>query len=196
MPIKQIIGSITVILAFISYIPYIKDTLSGKTKPHAFSWLIWFMLTTIGFSIQIANGAGPGAWFNGVMIVVSGVIMVLGFMKGRKEIVFADWISLFLAIIAIYYWLVAKDETLSLILVISADALGLVPTLRKSFVHPHSETLATYAINAFRITLAVFAIEKFSFLTSAYHFYMIAANVLLVFILVSRRRFASESKNG
>jgi len=177
-----------VLLAIISYIPYIKDTLKGKTKPHAFSWLIWFILTGIGFFIQMESGAGAGAWFNGVMFFICGFIMVFGFIKGRKEIVFVDWISLILAFIAMYFWIVVQELTLSIILVILADAFGLIPTIRKSFVHPYSETMETYAINSLRVVIAVFALEKFSFLTASYHIYMIGANIVVVGILLLRRK--------
>ena len=187
---KQILGGITVLLAIISYIPYLKNTISGKTRPHAFSWLIWLILTTVGFFIQISNGAGAGAWFNGLMIIICAVIMTFGFIKGRKEIVFIDGICMALAFIAIYYWLIIKEPTLSLILVVVADALGMIPTIRKSYIHPYSETLETYAINAFRITIAIFALEKFSFLTASYHVYMILATILMVSLLTLRRKYS------
>ncbi len=185
---KEILGLITVILAMGSYVPYIKNALFGKTRPHAFSWLIWTILTGVGFFIQTANGAGPGAWFNGVMTVVCAILTVIGFVKGRKEIISYDWISFILAFVAIYLWLVEKDPTISIAFVIVADALGMVPTVRKSFVHPYSETMETYAINAFRVFLAIFALDKFTFVTASYHVYMICANMLLVAILVLRRK--------
>ena len=136
MPYKEIVGTITLILVLISYIPYIRDIILGKTKPHFFSWLIWFILTTVGFFIQIQNGAGAGAWFNGLMIFICGFIMINGFTKGKKEIMPVDYISLLLALIAVYLWLIVKDQTLSIILVILADFFGFVPTLRKMYIYP------------------------------------------------------------
>jgi len=185
---KQILGGLAVLLTIISYIPYIKDILKGKTRPHAFSWLIWFILTGIGFFIQIEGGAGAGAWFNGVMFFICGFIMVYGFIKGRKEIVIADWVSLILAFIAMYFWLIVKDPMLSITLVIIADALGLIPTIRKSLIHPHSETVETYAINAVRVCFGILALSKFSFLTASYHIYMIIANLLVVGVIIIKRK--------
>jgi len=34
--LKNIIGIIATLLVFIGYIPYIKDIVKGKTKPHIF----------------------------------------------------------------------------------------------------------------------------------------------------------------
>lgn len=188
---KQILGIITLILVVIGYIPYIKDVLVGKTKPHAFSWLVWGVLTAIGFFIQITNQAGPGAWFNGLMVLVCAFIMVMGFIKGKKEIIFIDFIVLALASIATYLWLIVKEPILSMILVITADFLGTVPTIRKSYVHPYTETLITWAISVIRITIGIFALERLSFLTASYHFYMVIVNTTIVMILVLRRRYLS-----
>lgn len=188
MVYKQILGALAVFLALVSYFPYVRDIMKGETKPHAFSWLIWLILTAVGFFIQMENGAGPGAWFNGFMIFVCAFIMIAGIAKGRSEIIFVDWICLALASIATYFWLVAKDPYISITLVIAADALGTIPTIRKSYIHPHTETIETYAINAFRIFLAIFALEKISFITASYHVYMILANALLVSVLLVRRK--------
>lgn len=38
---KEIIGVTAVLLAFISYAPYIRDILKGRTKPHVYSWFVW-----------------------------------------------------------------------------------------------------------------------------------------------------------
>jgi uncharacterized protein with PQ loop repeat len=37
---KEVIGIIAVIFTFVGYIPYIMDTIKGKTKPHIYSWFI------------------------------------------------------------------------------------------------------------------------------------------------------------
>ena len=103
-------------------------------------------------------------------------------------IVSFDYISLILALVAVYFWIVIKDPMASIILVMLADFFGLIPTIRKSYVYPYSETIATYYINTFRLIIATFALEKFTFLTSSYHFYMIAGNLMMVTMLLVRRQ--------
>ena len=62
MVYKELLGAVAIIIGFISYLPYFRDIFKGKTKPHAFSWLIWAILTAIGFAGQISDNAGPGSW--------------------------------------------------------------------------------------------------------------------------------------
>jgi len=59
MDYKVILGTVAVVMALYSYVPYIKDIFAGKTKPHAFTWLIWGLLTSIAFFGQMADRGGP-----------------------------------------------------------------------------------------------------------------------------------------
>ena len=38
--IKTILGIVAMALSVISYVPYVRDTLSGKTTPHVYTWLV------------------------------------------------------------------------------------------------------------------------------------------------------------
>src|SRR5579862_3340643 len=117
MSYKEVLGIIAVIITIISYIPYLCDILKGKTKPHAFSWFIWSILTFIAFFGQLAGGGGAGSWVNGFTGVICFIIFIFGIIKGRTNIVFVDWISLVGAFIAIIFWYVTKGPLLSVIFI-------------------------------------------------------------------------------
>lgn len=38
---KILLGYLSVLIAFVSYIIYFRQISAGKIKPHAFSWFIW-----------------------------------------------------------------------------------------------------------------------------------------------------------
>jgi len=48
---KEVIGTVTVLLTFAGYTPYIRDTLKGKTHPHAYSWFVWGLIAVLNFAI-------------------------------------------------------------------------------------------------------------------------------------------------
>jgi len=49
---KNILGIIATVLVFIGYIPYLRDIVKGKTKPHIYSWFLWCFVTLIAFALQ------------------------------------------------------------------------------------------------------------------------------------------------
>jgi len=101
-------------------------------------------------------------------------------------------IFLFLALASIFLWLVINQPIWSAILVVLTDILGFGPTLRKSWNKPHSETLFTWWVAAFRHSFGTFALEKFNFLTLLYPIAWSATNLIFCIILLIRRKMVKK----
>ena len=84
MDYKVILGVISIILALISFVPYLLDLIRNKTKPHIFSWLIWTLLMAIGFFAQMNN---TQLAFNFVESLISGCFFALLFIKGKNLLI-------------------------------------------------------------------------------------------------------------
>ncbi|KKU87935.1 MAG: hypothetical protein UY16_C0016G0027 [Candidatus Gottesmanbacteria bacterium GW2011_GWA2_47_9] len=188
LTIKYLIGVIAVLLTFVGYVPYIRDTIKGKTKPHVYSWFLWGFVTIIAFALQVSGNAGIGSLVTLAAALVSFVIFALGLRNGKKDITKADTAFFIAALIAIVIWVFAKQPVLSVILISTIEMLGFVPTVRKSWNKPHSETLFTYALNAFRHGLSIFALQRYSIVTWLYPVTWTLANGLFSIILLIRRR--------
>lgn len=187
---KEILGAIAVILTFVGYIPYVKDILKGKTHPHVYSWFLWGLITIIVFALQISDHAGPGAFVTLTAGILCLVVLLLGIKFGKKDITVLDTGLLVLTLIAIFVWLFAKRPILSVILVTLADLLAFMPTIRKSWNKPDTETLIHYQINTFRFVLAIFALTHYSIITALYPVTWLFANGLFSVYLIVRRKKA------
>ena len=187
--VKNVLGIIATFLVFIGYIPYLKDILKGKTKPHLYSWFLWTFVTLITFALQISGGAGIGAFVTLAAATMCIAVIILGFIKKSKvKIVWIDTVFLILAFIALGLWLIAKQPVLSAILTTIIDLLGFAPTVRKSWENPYSETLAFYYLNSFRWSLGVIALQKYSIVTALYPITWLISNSLFTIMLVIRRK--------
>lgn len=187
MYIKQILAAIAITMSFISYIPYIRDIVKGKTKPHAFTWLIWTILSTVGFAAQISDNAGPGAYMNLVNITIGIYIIFVGF-KYKSNIVKSDYISLIVSLLTIPLWIITKNPFWSIILIIIIDIFAFIPTVRKSLINPHSETIETYFINSFKHLLSISALTRYTPITSLYPSYLVFINSVFGIMLIIRRK--------
>src|SRR4051812_33924000 len=113
---KTLLAVIASGIAIYSYIPYVRNILGGKTKPHVFSWFIWSLLTGIGFFAQLSDNGGPGAWVSGLTATVCfGIFVLAALRKGEKEIVTLDWLCLFGAFIALGLWAVTDTPLFSVV---------------------------------------------------------------------------------
>jgi uncharacterized protein with PQ loop repeat len=147
MDYKTVISIIAVILTFVGYIPYLKDTFSGKTTPHIYTWFIWGFVTAIAYGLQVSAGAGVGSWVTLAVVIISAIIFLSGLKNGKKDIKTINTVFLILSFVALILWLIAKQPIMSVILVSTIDLLGFVPTIRKSWNKPYSETLFSYQLN-------------------------------------------------
>lgn len=185
---KTILGTIAVLMVFIGYIPYLRDSIKGKTKPHMFSWLVGMTISFIAFGLQIQDKAGPGAFVTLSAAIISAVILVLAIKNEDKDITKIDFVALLLSGGALAFWLIAKDPVISTIFVILAETLSFLPTVRKSWSDPYSETLSSYVINSIRFTIALVALHNYSFVSMGYPVTWLFLNGAFALILIHRRK--------
>lgn len=189
---KEAIGIIAIILAFVGYAPYIRDIIKGKTHPHAYSWFVWAFITIIIFALQINDNGGAGAYVTLAAGLAAFLVFVLGLIYGKHDITKSDTLFFVSALVATAIWVFAKAPVLSVTLLVFIDMLGFVPTIRKSWNKPHSETVFLYQLGAFRHGLSILALTSYTFVTVLFPATWALANLLFVIILVSRRHQLSN----
>lgn len=187
MQYRDLLGIAATVIALISYIPYFRDIFARKTKPHAFTWLIWGVLTLIAFVGQLVDHAGPGAWVTGFTAFVCLAIALLAALNGVRNIVRLDWIALAGAAVALLVWYLTRGPLLSVILITVIDNLGFVPTLRKSYHRPFEETMSTFVLSGIKWMLGIFALAHLSVTTALFPFSIVVASWLFVIMLLVRR---------
>lgn len=188
MDLKLALALVSITMAIVAYIFYFRDIFAGKTKPHAFTWLVWATLTAIAFAGQMYDGAGSGAYVTGVTAVVSFIIFGFAITGGEKNITRSDKFYLAGAALAVVPWLLTSQPLVSVILITLIDFLGFLPTIRKSYHKPYEETLITYLLSGLKFVLAIIALENYTIVTWLYPASLVLANLLFVVLLLVRRR--------
>jgi hypothetical protein len=185
---KELISIIAVVMTFAAYVPYYRDILKGKTHPHIYSWSLWGLLTILIVALQIKGGAGPSTFITASAGLLCIGVIVLGLKRGKRDITTSDTIVALLALVAITFWLVVDQPLIAIILAVTADLLAFIPTVRKSWNKPHSETLSMYVTNTIRFMMAVIALENFTLLAALWPVAWAVGNGLFSVMLVIRRR--------
>ncbi|MEW8506466.1 MAG: hypothetical protein AB2598_07155 [Candidatus Thiodiazotropha sp.] len=186
--VKELFSGLAVAITFIAFLPYIRSILSGRTKPHVFSWIIWGSTTFIVFLAQLEDGGGIGAWPIGISGVITLIIAFLAYLKASDiTITRLDWSFFAAAMASLPLWYVTSDPTWAVILLTVIDVIGFGPTIRKAFAHPYDEDLTFFALFVVRNLLVIAALENYSIATLL--FPAVIAGVCLIFIiLVIHRR--------
>jgi hypothetical protein len=156
----KLFAIISITLATIRYGTYLYTIYQGRTKPHAFSWLLWGTVTGIGTLAQFALNAGPSAW---AMAFVSGTclfIAALAFFIGERNYTKSDWIALITALLAIPIWQITQEPVTALFITIIIDILSYWPTIRKSHTNPQTEPPISVSLAGLRYFLMLLAIPE------------------------------------
>ncbi len=185
---RDFLGLAATIVAFVSFIPYFRDIFARRTNPHAFTWLIWGVLTVIAFLGQLSDHAGPGAWVTGFTALVCLAIAGIAATSGQRTIARIDWIALAGAAIALAIWFLTRGPLLSVILITVIDNIGFIPTLRKSYTHPYEETISTFGLGGLKWVLGLLALERVSVITVLFPLAIVVQSWLFVVMLIIRRR--------
>lgn len=192
METKAVLSGIAVVLTIVGYAPYIIDILKGKTKPHIFSWLSGSVAATIATLLQLLGGAGVGAWVMSTVAIACFIIFLLSFKYGTKDITKSDVAVLLLSFTVLLLWLVADQPVLSIILLTVSQLLAFLPTIRKSWHDPYSETTVFYQISGVRHIFAILALEQFNILTALYSLAWVVSNFGTALMLSIRRKVVDK----
>ena len=195
MQFEEIIGGLSIIITICTYIPYLKDTYTGKVTPHPFSWFIWSSLVAIIYAAQIWDNAGPGSWVYGFLTLLFFAIAILSLKRGKRHITKIDTVLFGGGVLSIPIWIVTNDPTWSVILISVIFTIAMIPTFRKCYKEPYSEVIYLYAIDTLRNLMAILALTNFTVITALFPITLMINNAGLAVFLVVRRSILKQHDN-
>jgi len=195
MNIKLIFVILSSLVSISCFVPYIIDIFKGTTKPHSYSWIIWTILQTAGVIAMASAGAGWGIASLSIGAILCGFIFILSFFYGTHNIKTFDTICLIGALIAIVIYFFLHSAILSIIIVTITDLVGFLPTIRKSYEEPETETSLTYILSSISSILAIGALTIFNFTTSLYLLSLVLSNGICAIIIITRKKSLKKQIN-
>jgi len=185
---KDLLAAIAIVLTFFMYVPYIRSIHQGRTKPHAFSWIIWTIGTLVVFLAQLVSHGGAGAWPMGVSEVFTAYVAALAFLnRTDTSITRTDWAFLAIAVAALPCWWLTSDPLLTVVLLTGIELAGFGPTYRSASNRPHEERIGFFLLGAVRNVLAVAALEHYSLTTVLFPSAKVLVTIILVAVVWYRR---------
>ncbi len=190
--IKLFFVVIAVIIGLMAFTPYVRDIFLRKTKPHVYTWLIW--LITQG-TATVGLWYGHGGWGTLALLfgtVVCFIVFILALKFGTKNITRSDTAVLVLAVLAIIIWRQLDSPLLAIFMVSFIDVIGYLPSFRKTFAEPWTETLGSWQMAVVANIFSILALSEYNFLTLTYLIAITIANMIMAMICVMRRRMVPK----
>ena len=185
---KELLGLLGVLLALVAYLPYIHDIIRKRVKPHPYSWLIWTATATAVFFIQTTNGSGPGAYPTATIALLAFTVFVLSYRMNKVRIKSLDIACLAIATAGIIVWLFVDQPLISLLLLLSVEVIGFIPTLRKAIAKPYEDSVTMWTINGIRHGVGLTAIMHYNLITILNPLAWISMCITVCAVMIWRRR--------
>ncbi len=192
MNIKILFASLAIIIGLISYYPYLRDLFSLKTQPHIYSWLIWTITQGTAVVAIYYGGGFLGGSELAMGCIFNVIILIFSLKYGTKNITKTDTIFLVFALLAILVWWKMKMPLVSVFMVSAIDLLGFMPSFRKSYQEPWSETLSTWLLFSVANIFAILALSEYNLLTMTYLILITFGNIGIFLICFFRRPFIKK----
>jgi hypothetical protein len=181
---------------------YIRDIIKGGTKPNLVSWFFWSLAPFIGVFFQLKAGAGLSilpifmAGFTSLVVIIISVLKKNGYWKINFFDVVCGVISLFALILYVF----THNVSISILFAIISDGLAYIPTIRKSWNFPESETGLMYTTGIVSNLIGLLTIKTWTFPIYSFGIYIILFNSIVVFSIYRKKilnmlYFRNDKKN-
>jgi hypothetical protein len=120
--------------------------------------------------------------------VVCGIVTFLAFRYGERSGDRIDIASVILAVIAIGAWTYTSNPLYATIFATGADILAYIPTLRKVWRSPDSESALYYGISNLKHSLALASLSLYSPTTMLFSSSVILVNFTILGIMYFRKK--------
>ena len=168
---------------------YLRSIIWGNTKPNLVSWIIWTLPPFIGVFLMLKAGAGLSFW--GVLAagITSLIVVVVSFLKnnGYWQLNRFDLICGAIALTSLIIYALTYNLGISILFAIVADSLAYIPTIRKSWKYPETESGATYIGGVINNSLALLVITNWIFPIYSFNITILFMNLVVIFSIYRKK---------
>lgn len=165
---KIIFAVIAIAVGTYAFVPYIRDIFLKRTQPHAYTWLIWTLTQGIAVAGLWYGNGNLGAIGLTIGVFFAFFVFIFSLKYGTRNITKGDTVVLVVALSAILVWWQLNNPILAIFMVSAIDAFGFIPTFRKSWQDPWSETVLSWILFSIGNIFAILALSSYNYLTLTY----------------------------
>jgi hypothetical protein len=172
-------------------IPYLRDIVKGTTKPNLVSWITWTLITGIATAAEIAAHEYVTAIFTGAAMLETASVVAFGLRHGFVKYARFDVVCQISAIVGLILWQLFNSPSIGVVASVVIDFIGVLPTVRHSWLKPHEETWSTFALSGVGGVFGVLALTSYNTTSLTYPLYIVVINVLTSTVIVTRQKAAA-----
>jgi hypothetical protein len=163
---------------------YIRAMNKGQARPNRVTWLLWSVAPFIATATEVYSGV---TWAV-IPVFMTGfapflIFCASFFTKAYWKLGKFDYLCGGISVLALILWVVTMEPVLSIVLSIASDAIASIPTLKKAYRNPETESVWPFITGIFNAATALVVAMTWSFTEISFPIYLLAINILLVLVV-------------
>ena len=143
---------------------YVRDTLRGETSPNRVTWSLWGLEGVLAFGVELQQHVGLAGLMT-LMLGLVPIVVVLASFHNRRAVWRVGAFDVFcgcLSLAGLAFWAFVHEPTVALVSFVAADQTAALPTLRKSWLAPATESPRVFALGCANCVLTLFTLRSFT----------------------------------
>jgi hypothetical protein len=140
---------------------YIRDTLRGVTSPNRVTWSLWGLEGVLAFGVEVQQHVGLASWMTLMLGLVPFAIVAASFRNSHAvwTIGTFDIVCGSISLAGLIFWAFVNEPTIALVSFVCADQAAGLPTLRKSWLAPSSESARTFMLGCLNCVITILTLK-------------------------------------
>lgn len=149
------------LLAAIGGYGYIRDTLRGVTSPNRVTWSLWGLEGILAFGVEMQQHVGLASWMTLMLGLVPCVVVFASFKNphGVWKIGTFDIFCGSISLAGLVFWALVNEPTIALVSFVCADTVAALPTLRKSWLAPETESPRVFIMGCLNCGITILTLR-------------------------------------
>ncbi|MGA2122912.1 MAG: hypothetical protein ABSG58_00625 [Acidimicrobiales bacterium] len=167
---------------------YIRDTLKGETSPNRVTWSLWGIEGVLTFGVEVQQHVGLAAWMTLMLGLMPIAVVLASFHNSHAvwRIGLFDIICGSFSVAGLILWALVREPTVALVIFVCADQLAALPTIRKSWLVPSSETPRAFAMGCLNCAITVLTLKHWTTAGVLFPGCIVVTDFFLTVIIVAR----------
>ncbi len=155
---------LAIALAGIGGYGYIRDTLRGVTAPNRVTWSLWGLEGVLAFVIERQQHVGLASLMTLMLGLVPCVVVVASFRnpRGVWKIGLFDVACGIISLAGLAFWAFVNEPTVALVSFVCADQVAALPTVRKSWLAPSTESSRVFVLGSLNCAITLLTLTAFT----------------------------------
>jgi hypothetical protein len=177
------------VLGTASYAVGIKQVIDDTYSPSIFSRCVWLLLAINSFAgVLLSSGSGAAILLAGVLLAGNAAMCLVSFWKGNKDFGRLELFCIGLLVISGLLWILVDAPLVNLGISLFAHLVGAIPTYRKVWSNPETESTPFWSLFLAASIISIFASEDFNLTTIIFPLYYTLFDGSMFILSIRRKR--------